>query len=354
MHEDEYFLYYVMSLFKEKEPLKLAQLIHVFHGRRTPSMLYVVEKHQLFSAFNYASTLSRDQLEACLHKGIEQNWLRKEEKEYYLTTLGKKEVGNYFSSHPYPTALTSLQYAKVRHPFWERFQLLSQVFSEKKYQNTDYSPVIKHPSHQHGVKRWLHRQGQPMEKLIIQWVEEVINAFTLLDEDRAHFLALQLAGHKQTGKTKNQVAEFYHFTMAECDFFLENSLECFLQIIAQTDDLFLLSSLLKDIQEETHMGVSASTYQTASYLKKGYSIQQIAKERQLKVSTIHEHLLEIAFIYPRFSYEKYVPKEIYVQLKDLFNEQPEIPYREMKEKISDLPFLYYRLVQLERMREDAR
>lgn len=352
-HEDEYFLHYLTSLFKEKEPLKLAQLIHVFQGRRTPSMLYIVEKHHLFSAFEHLPQLTRDQLKHCLDRLVERKWVRIEGEEYYLTSNGREHITNYFVSHSYPSAITSLQYAKARQPFWERFQLVSQVFSEKRYKNTDYSPVVKHPSHQDGVKIWLHEQGQELIEVTDQWIEEVTKVFEQLGDPCATFLALQLAGHGQTGQTRRQVAEAYNYTLYESSYYLENALEQMLQFI-QKGDFPLLGSLLKDIQKETHRGLTASTYQTALYLTKGFSLQEIARERQLKVSTIHEHLLEIAFIQPHFSYEKYVPKKMYKELQEIFAQELWRPYREVKEMISDLPFLFYRLVQLERMRQYAR
>lgn len=351
-NQEEYFYHYLTTLFKEDRPLKLGQLIHVFHGRRTPSMLYITEIQQLFSAFQILPKLSRDILEKYLRTLSDRNWLKKQADDgYLLTSEGKKASSIYFSHYPYPSSLRSLQHVKTRLPFWERFQLFSQIFSEMSYKNTRYAPVIKHPSHQESVRIWLSKMEKNRDAVRKQWVEETFWCMRQLKGDGANTLTWQLTGHDRTGQTRRQVARKLNLSSCGFLFYFEDTLEQLIQIIAQ-DHPPLLYSVLQMIQKETYYGLTQSAFRTAYELKKGQTIQQIASKRRLKENTIREHILEMAFIQPNFSYQPFIQNGKHKTLHTLFDEYPEISYREAKERIADLEFLSYRLVQLERMRQN--
>lgn len=351
LEQDAYVLHYLTALFNKKRPLKLAQLIHVFHGRRTPSMLYIVEVHQLFSAFHLFPKLKREELEQVLQGLVQKEWLLEDEKGYLLTPQGEKACADYFEEHSFPKTIESLQFAKARTPFWERFLLLSQVFSEMLYKNAMYSPVIKHPVHQEAVRIWLSKQEGSREEVAKQWARESVACFHELDEKVANRLAFQLAGHQRTGLTKRQAAQKMDESIYAFHICFEDAIEELVQTIKQ-HKWPLLSSVLEMIQKETHFGLTDSTYETARYLGKGLSIDEIATRRRLKESTIREHILEAAFVQPTFSYQNYISEADSTYLHEALKEDPMLSYREVRKGKEDLAFMPYRLVQLERMRQD--
>lgn len=352
IHDDHYFMHYLLSLFNTSYPMKLAQLIHVFRGRRTPSMLYLVEKYRLFSAFGLLPKLKRQQLNDCLELLVKKQLLLEKGEGYILTEAGNLAAKAYFEKHTFPSAIQSMEYAKARQPLWERFQLLVQVFSERTYKNSLYTPVVKHPSHQEGVRIWLQKQQKESQELTKLWIEETISFFQSLGDNRSNLLVNQLAGHGRSGKTKRQVAEKYELTPFECQLLIEDTLEEGIFLI-RNKKWTLLSSLLEDIQKETYFGLTDSTLYTAKCLAKGYSIEIVARMRKLKESTIKEHVLELALIQPNFSYQQYIPKKYYDELTTLLKGYPNLSYKEAREQIDGVEFLHYRLVQLEGLRENG-
>lgn len=351
IHEEEYFLHYLLSLFNQQRPLKVAQLIHVFHGRRTPSILYFIEIQQLFTPFELLPKLKREQLEKWFAVMQKNKWIIEKENGFVQTDFGKRMVESYFQNHYYPDNITSLQYSKARNAFWERFQLLTQVFSEKRFENMQYVPIIKHPSHQEGVRVWLSKQNEEKQKAIVmdQWIKETFSLFESLPEEVANMFAMQLSGHGRIGKTKQQTSSLINKEPYEFLLFFENALE---QVILQIEkeDFFLLKEILNDILKETDYGLTDSTFLTAKYLGKGLSIDQIAKLRKLKENTIREHILEIAFIQPNFSFKSFIPEKTYDLLNKEFEKNNLLTYQEIKKSLPAVEFIHFRLVELERLR----
>lgn len=350
IHEEEYFLHYLLSLFNQQRPLKVAQLIHVFHGRRTPSILYFIETQQLFSAFELLPKLKRENLEKCFVTMQKNEWITETENGFIQTDFGKKMVESYFQNHYYPDNITSLQYSKVRNTFWERFQLFTQVFSEKRFENVQYVPIIKHPSHQEGVRVWLSKQGEDKQKVTDNWIKETFSLFESLPEEVVNMVVMQLSGHDRIGKTKQQTAAFMKKESYEFLLFFENALEQMILKIEE-EDFFLLKQMLNDILKETVYGLTDSTFLTAKYLTKGLSIDQVAKLRRLKVNTIREHILEIAFIQPNFSFKPFISEKTYDLLHEEFKKNTSLTYQEIKRSIPEVEFMHFRLVELERLRD---
>ena len=69
----------------------------------------------------------------------------------------------------------------------------------------------------------------------------------------------------------------------------------------------MLSLLLSD--HEQNEALTKSTKKTNELLKKGYTIEEIAEFRNLKTSTIEDHIVEIALNSDNFSIDDFVNKQ---------------------------------------------
>lgn len=351
IYEDEYFLHYLLSLFDHCRPLKAAQCIHVFQGRRTPTMLYLIETQHLYSSFELLPKLSRRQLEKCFQVLEENKWIKEKDDGFVLTLSGKTTVRDFFKNVQYPDEIKTIRHVRTRRTFWERFQLFTQVFSQFRFNNSTYTPVIKHPSHQEGVRKWFAEQKESKNILTDQWIKESFLLFELLPEEVADMLAFQLAGYHKVGQTKQQTASYMKQQPYEFLLFFENALE---QMVLQVEksEFSLLKRLLNEIKRETSYGLSSSTYLTAKKLGEGLSIEQVSTLRRLKVNTIREHILEIAFIQPAFVFKRFIPEKTYHTLHNAFENNSKLTYQESKKLSSETEFMHYRLVELERLRRD--
>lgn len=348
---DHYFYYYVLSYFDEQKITGLSQILHVFRGKRTPSMFYVTEINKWHHGFSLEKRMTQEKLSSIIQRLLAKQLIIAKEKGYILTKQGKERCGAYFKEHYFPHKTNSFSSINLHRPFWDRMQLFTQVFSEYSYQNTQYIPVIKHPHHQENVRQLFQVTQGNKDKVLDQWVKEQELLFEKLEPQSADTLVNFLTGHHQIGKTRTQMAKHYQMTPYEFRFYLMDTLEEAITIIKkQQSKMILTREILKQVNAETFYGLSRSTYQTYQMLKQGATIDQIAQQRRIKENTVKEHILEIAFVFDKFPTQKFIPHETYDHLLNKFDQQKKYTYKKAVSENNELEFYHYRLIELERMR----
>lgn len=349
--KDEYFKYYILSYFDLEKITTESQIVHVIHAKRTPSMFYLIELNGWHHGFSLPNKISREQLSKIIKNLLGDSYLIEKEKGFVLTEKGQLECAEYFQQHYYPQRIKSFSNAKIRRPFWNRFQLFTQVFSEYSYQNTKYVPIVKHPHHQENIRQLFQQFSSNKEQLLMQWYTEQQFLFEQLDKQVADVLINQLTGHDFIGRTRSQLAAYYQMTPWEFSFYFRDAVEEVLQLIQQyTDQLPLNKEIVQILHLETHLGLSASTFETYERIKQGANLSDIARQRSIKENTVREHILEMAFTFEHFPYQKFIPSDIYQSLNHYFDEIENFNYQKAIKEINQLEFMHYRLVELERMR----
>lgn len=350
--QDTYTSHIILSLFTRANELKTSQLFHILNGKRTASTLFQALDAHLLNVFSLFDSISRKEFEQMIFSMTRQGWIKETaEQTFQLTASGQKELAIYFAEHYIPKQLNSLRYAKLSQPVWERLQLITQVFSEKSYQNRQYIPVIKKHAQQRWCKRWMHHYSKSNAQTARQLADEWRQVFEQIDQDMANSIAMRLTGHRHIGVTHNQIAQKMQMENTEMRMYFLDTLHFMYSIIEKNKDkLKIFSNILKQTDLETHVGLSESTWKTWRYLQAGDSIEKIAQMRKLKIGTVREHIIELAIVQDNFPICQYVPEDIRQLLHGKMEQDKQISFQQMLEIVPDLPFHYYRLVQIERRR----
>lgn len=349
--ENDYLMYYILSYFSKDKVTTIPQILHVFQGKRTPSMLYLAEISNWHHGFSQLKNITKEQLVEISGKLSRKEFIIEKEKGYLLTESGFNTCRSYFKSHYYPHKVNSFSNINARLALWNRLQLYTQVFSEFTYQNSQYVPIIKNPSDQENVRQLFSAFQSEKVDISNRWIKENEYVFDQLEDTSAIILANSLTGHQLIGKTRKQIAQNLEISLSEFHFLFLDSLEELIKVIEEeASRVPLLLEILKQVYQETDLGLSQSTYETYVLLKSGRTIDQIAKKRFLKANTIKEHILEIAFVFKEFPYEAFIPEEIHIVLNNEFDCDPSITYKEVHSRYEDIEFIHFRLTELERMR----
>ncbi len=352
--EKYYLKFYILSFFDLEEITTTAQMTHVFQGKRTPSMFYLIEKKGWHHGFERFKRLSEQQLNSIVQQLITAGLLKNKEKGFVLTQKGYKDCLKYFKEHYYPQKIRTFTHSRLRSSFWNRLQLFTQVFSELSYQNNTYTPIIKHPKHQENVRLLFFQFGNKQDELLTIWTKEQYQLFVALSDKESAVLIQQFSGHQLIGKTKEQIAELYGMNALEFSFYLEDIIEkMIVQLKKEKASYPLTYKVLHILEQENKYGLSASTFESYQLLINGHSIEDIARIRRIKENTVKEHILEIAFVFEHFPYQKFIPTSIYKKMTKTFTRQPNLLYREIKKDMVDLEFYHFRLIELERMRNNG-
>lgn len=347
---EKYFDYYILSYFNLQKITKLSQILHVLRGKRTASMFYLTEVNHWHHGFSIEKRIEKTDLKKIIHMFLQKNLLMKKEEGYLLTNKGKDQLTTYFDEHYFPKT-TEFSNLSLYRLFWERIQLFTQVFSEYSYQNTQYVPIIKNPIHQENIRKLFSTGKKNIDGFFNQWVEEQNLVFQTMDTEKSDILANILTGHNEVGKTRTQIAKELAMGEYEFNFYLRDLLEEVLEIIKSNRKQYPLNyEIVMQLNEEVFLGLSQSTYQTYRMLKQGLSITQIARKRQLKESTVKEHILELAFIIKGFPVQAFVSDKLYTDLYKEFQNHSDYRFKQAVLDFEGLEFYQFRLVELERMR----
>jgi len=351
--KDDYFFYFILSLFKENSGTNSGQIENVLRGRKTPTILYLTEKNKWFPAYNLFPKVERNDIDKCIEILHTNGWIKYIDKKFNLTINGRSVLRDYFKNHAYPSSIDKISSRKIRKNFFEKYQFLTQIFSEMKYNNKQYSPISKSPKLQIWVKHFLKKVSSKINhKSLIEdvWIEENIKIFSKLSESSSYLLSKLLTGHKVLGYTFNQLIRDNNWSRLEFYILLQNAIEELMKVI-HLEEVVVLNEVLNSAQKDNYYGLSKSAFQTAVYIGQNYPIQTIASKRGLKSNTIKEHILEISFIQKDFDFRVYIPDTIYYQLNRLFEER-ELAYKEANQILDGLEFMHFRLVELERLRNN--
>lgn len=349
--ENEYLNHYILSYFNTERKTTVSQIAHVFNGKRTPSMFYLIEIRNWHHGFLLSNRLTREVIQELVKKLAIDHQITEKDKGYVLTGKGQKSLRTYFETRYFPKQIKGFSNASIRSNFWNRFQLFTQVFSEFTYENSNYIPIVKDPIHQENVRQLFQSVGSNREHLLKQWIEEQVFLFKNLPTEQGNVLANQLTGHGIIGKTRGQISSSRKMTQMEVSFYLMDAIEELILIIRTNPDKLPLNIRILDILEvEMYLGLSASTYHSYELIKQGNSLEQVAYLRSIKVNTVREHVLELAFVLSEFPYKHFVPEILYNNLHDAFSKDENYSFKDALSEFKSLEFMHYRLVELERLR----
>lgn len=348
-----YNYYFILSFFNTKRPTSIAQLVHVFRGKRTPSMFYLTEVNKWHHSFAKYMSISEKEVKDILQELIKRSFIIPMDKGFIITGKGLEARQAFFENQYFPNYIRTFANTNIRNAFWERFQLFAQTFSEVSYKNNQYAPIIKHPHHQENVRNLFYQFKDNKGKILIHWTDEIYFLFNKLEESRADILASQLTGYENIGLTKTQVQERLSMAPLEYDYYHQDSLEILLlEIRHNKEELPLMYAIMMQLHKETNYGLSSSTNETYQLLKQGYSIADISKMRFIKENTVREHILELAFVLEEFSIREFIPDEIYRYLHKSFKEKEGLTYKQVVTNNPEIEFMHFRLVDLERRRHN--
>lgn len=353
LEQSLYNQYFCLSLYSKDYPIKPSTLYHILVGKRTASILFKAHTYHLTKFFSVFPNLQRKDYNKMIHFFVAKGWIKAEEnsEEFYLCEQGKNEIESYFSNHFYPMNLNQLINGRTTKEFWKKILFLTQVFSELRYKNKYYLPIDKEWKIQIWLKNWLKNNPLEKQELAISFGKEWIQLLKELDSFNAEILVSQLTGHTKFGKTSSQLASRYEVETMELAFLLQNAVTLLTNKVVSKKDLCPLFYLVyQECKGDKYSSLSQSAKLTAYYLEKGFSIETIAAKRKLKINTISEHVIELAIIFPDFDVSHFMPKMDYQQLNELFKVNEALTYEEMINKMPQVPFSWYRLIQVERSR----
>ncbi|MBU8879146.1 helix-turn-helix domain-containing protein [Bacillus sp. FJAT-29790] len=284
-------------------------ILHLLNGKKSSQTIQDAHLFQLTPLFNTFSSLGRSGLENLVIMLEEEGSVeRYGEQSYQVTLAGMERLNAFFGNHPFPLGLNGWKFHRLSELFWERLTLAVQVISHLTNRDSKYIPIQRKKEIHHWLKGFLHHSRLSRDELGAEIYRELVECLESNEELNPSILVIRLTGHKNIGLTSSQAADKlkmdhddYHIQfLAILHYMLET-------VQAKPSEFPLLSELIAD-QNDT-APLTQSTKKTFSFLEKGYQVEEIARIRKLKKSTIEDHIVEIALNINSFDIAPFVNME---------------------------------------------
>lgn len=335
--------FFILTLFQHGYKVRTSTLYHLLKGKRTSSVLVYGFLYENLRFFQLSSELSETRFNQMLHELIEQQLLRQETiGEAQITAKGKQMI-MYDTTHF--TWIDNYRFGKTDDMIWRLLQFIVQVVSHLSYANQEYSPLEQSPLYQKQVKMYI--KSMPKAQLVETIKQEWSQIFSCLSRKEADFFAQQFSGYQQIGKTSFQLMTDQE--QAFKAFLLKKErLHHLLQTIWLMPEGSFLKGIIMPLLKQNE---NRSMNETRKYLKTQLSIDVLAQQRNMKKSTIQDHLLELSLT-SDFPFDSFISKETYHFFNGHSGPYQEWVYHLLKQENSALDYFEFRLYQIQKLREE--
>ncbi|WP_100402435.1 helix-turn-helix domain-containing protein [Bacillus sp. FJAT-42315] len=320
-----------------------SSIYHLLKGKKSSQTIQDARLFQLDRWFQTAPFLDRKMYDEQIQRLLEKGYIAGDPNSLLVTETGEQWLAHFSDTL---ATLQHIQGFKLQDCcllFWKRLTLLVQVTSHLVHENKEYQPVTRDEHIQYWVKMFLSQQRLPKEALAQALHDELIHSLKSQSFEEPLVLVLRLSGKNKTGKTAVQTAELVHMEETEYWYRFLNLLHFLVEYIYQHASQFpLLYEVLKDIYESVTL--TQSTKKTAELLNKGYSLAEIAQQRRLKMSTVEDHVVELALNINNFPLEWYVSDQQAEKILAVALKQHHKKLKPIKDQIPDVTYFQIRLV----------
>ncbi len=339
---DAVFLYCLKQI---KDERSISSLYHLFQGKKSSQTIQDAHLFRLTAFFHAFPFLTRLDMETIVLELQNLGCLKQiSDGVFCLTEKGDRCLQEFQSRRSLPPKfLDGWKYHQLTIVFWERLSILVQVSSNLVNKNKGFIPIQNKQETQEWLKACLKRKNSDRYELAIQLYNELIDCLGQDASIEPEVLVLRLTGHKKIGLTSEQAAETLGMNLYHYHIEFLNILHYMISKISQNINVFpLLSSLVHDIQKEVPF--TLSTEKTFQLLKKGYLPDEIAAIRNLKVSTIEDHIVEIALHVKEFELNRYVTPDKQKRILETAKQTSAKKLKQIRDLVEDANYFEIRLV----------
>ncbi|HLQ84294.1 MAG TPA: helix-turn-helix domain-containing protein [Pseudogracilibacillus sp.] len=326
---------------KIKNERTIYSVYHLFNGRSSIQTLQDAHLYKLSHLYGIYKNLTVKEFNEIILKLENKNLLKKyDDNNRFIIT----DNGIELTSVPIPLYFNGIVYEQYATKFNQRLLLFVQVWTNSNKENSNYIPVIDDFKTENFIKKlYLNRKSEvklDLNKLFL----ELSHIFETINEHQRDFYIDRLSGYRNYGLSIQQLASKYKTDLHTINLYLESTNHIIIKnVLKKPKEYTILNLLLMDLLDENRLTKSArDTYQL---FKQGYDLNDISIKRQLKLSTIYDHLVEIALYDQSFPINKFVRYKTQSEIIAYVNKQKTYKLKDIKENVSkEITYFQIRLV----------
>jgi uncharacterized protein YpbB len=337
LHLDTVILFCLKQLNGERT---IYSIYHLLNGKKSSQTIQDAHLFSLKEFFGVYGELTREAFEQITEDLFKKNLIDiSGEQQYQLTDAGVEYLESRWLDH----YLNGWNYHTYTMVFWERLSLLTQVISNLVHEETKYIPIQKNIDLQNWMKSVLKKINKPRNELGSILFSELIGSFNEMKNLDPSILVFRLTGFQQIGLTPLQAAMKLKMDIHDYNLQFIHIIHYLIQTIRKNSSSFwMLAFLINGLEKEDVLTLSSR--KTWNLLIQGYAPKEIANFRNLKLSTIEDHLVEFALHLENFSIDPYVDKHLQEEIIEYSRCKGTRQLKRIKDQVKDTTYLQIRLV----------
>lgn len=315
-------------------------IYHLLNGKKSSQTLQDAHLFSLKRYFRILEPLTRESFDEIFNHLIEKKLVEScGEQRFLLTSAGEDFIIN----HEQPYYVNGWRYQPLTLLVWERLSLLVQVTSNFTFQETKYIPIQKNVEVHNWLKGFLMSTSIPKRELGKSLFSEIVQILEQARDVKPDVLIFRLTGYKQIGMTSSQIAKKLNIDSTHYHLEFTNIIHCFIHYVEGNPSRFkVLSSLLDNLDQKDSLTLSAR--KTLVLLNQGLTVEEIASIRNLKISTIEDHLVEFALNVKDFSINSYVDEEVQLKILEISRREATRQLKVIRNTLKTASYFQIRLV----------
>lgn len=313
---------------------------HLLRGKRSGQTIQDAKYYHIQNYFGILPKLSKSLFDQAVEHLQEQNYIVIDENSRVFVT----EEGETLIESTRPFDFDGWHYRGREEIFFARLSLTIQTLSHFRVSKKQFLPIQRDPEVQRFVKMALRNAPIEDPSFAIQIKEELVHLFeeSRMEEIQKMIITYRFVGYGQTGWTWQQLGEKLNLLPIDVKLHYIESLHKMLKVIEKSEKTIFLSKIAANIKVETVL--TDSTKRTKGLFDQGHSLEEIANRRQLKISTIEDHIVEMALNDSDFPIERFVAKQAYREVRKKSEILQTKRLRLLKEQFPALTYFQLRLI----------
>ncbi|MGO4888218.1 helix-turn-helix domain-containing protein [Anaerobacillus sp. MEB173] len=319
----------------------LAACYHLLKGKKTSQTIQDGKLFAVSFLFGTLKEIEKQELTEWTKELLSTgNVVEKENGILMITPKGEQQLLSAREKYDFLQKLDGWTYGDSGKCFWDRFSLYFQTLSNLIADKNNFIPITKEQSTLTWVKKHFPSSRIDRNQAAAIIYNEIYQILSSLTEQEATIFLMRLSGCHRIGYTIEQIASILGLEKEYVSVLFQAILHQFVSTITTQKEQFpMLHQFIEN--GKRNLILTESTAYTYRMIKKGKSIEDIARIRRLKRNTIEDHLVEIAVHDPSFSIEPYVAKAVREKIIEAAGKANSMRLRDIKQLLDDERISYF-------------
>ncbi|SDZ68804.1 Uncharacterized protein YpbB [Evansella caseinilytica] len=286
-------------------------IYHLITGKRSAQTIQDAHLFRCAEAVSVFKEMQKQTFDAEIRKMTEYGWLAASGRNgVLLTPDGEAELSKLEQKYRLPEAYDGAKYEWTGEAdlFWERLALTVQSITFILHEKKSFIPVTYRLQTQRWVKKLFRQCRISAEKLSENLHHELHGLLNTVPDREAKLFVSRLTTPDRAGKTFGQLADEYFGDPVYTKIVFQSVIHRVLVQIAAAEERYrLLAGFVE--RKSSRQLLTETAKETDKLLKQGKAIEEISRIRKLRISTIEDHLIELAIYDPHFSYADFITEK---------------------------------------------